>query len=1332
MDKAIEVIYVKIKHRASKLWLEVTLGKKTGFYGRVLNRESRLFGKIVAFESSDIIKYCTTSLSGLGSPYIPTSETCTILDTIVPESMNYETHIAIRKIKQAIGGNLTDYVCQKLNYNHIELCKALAAEQVDAVAMAIYNIEERGQGMIIGDQTGIGKGRTAAAMIRYGHVQGHKPIFMSEKSTLFSDIYRDMVDIGSGDLNPFIVNAQGSESNVKDKEGTIIYKAPIGSDQARIISSGVIPAKYDYVLCTYSQFSAKEFTDKKGFLQSIARGNILIMDEAHNASGSSNTGEYLKGVVADCQGVLFLSGTFAKRPNNMPIYAMKTSMKDANMDSDQLVEAIKQGGVALQEVLASQLVMEGQMLRRERSFDGVEVNFLTLDELAEEHRAICDNITEIIRDMIVFQRDFIAPEIEKMNKASVADGTRVTERNGTNMAGVKNSPYFSKVFNVFNQMLFAVKADAVADRTIMRLREGKSVVVAFASTMGSFLADMKAEDGQGVSNGDVINADFKTVLQKGLDGLLRYTESDHAGKKTYSQLDIAEFSADAQAFYWEIVDKVKSASTGISISPIDNMIQKIEAAGFSVSEITGRQLAVQFDQGKMYKVTAKIEAKRVKDEAENLGKPGASTVGMVINRPKENVTDAVRKFNNNQTDVLLINQSGSTGISAHAVITDDVKLEQVKQRCMVILQPELNISTEVQKRGRINRTGQQMPPIYDYISSAIPAEKRLVMMLQMKLKSLDANTTSNQNQSEAVLNVDDFLNKYGDKIVHGYLLNNLEINEMLNDPLGLKKDNEDGSKIPEDLAYKTSGRVAILSCEQQEQFYATIIEEYRDHVKYLISMDEFNLVVQTMNLEAETIEAKTCIAGTGGKSAFGNDSIMEKCMCNVLRKPYSLTELQNLLKESLGDKSPQQAKDELVTRHRRFTEEKKAKDVAALHNKFADAINNIHDERGYKKLTDQGERAQYLKERTESLIAARDAAIEDEKEHSDNRYRTMHGNFDYFTIGASYNYPFVVYGGTDPVTVPAIFVGFQIDYKKANPYAPSSVKLRFALSDSHKNIVLASSGEQGQQIRAVIGSSVNGGRMDYLPRWEQLTTKSAVSRKVRYIVTGNLLQASAMYKGSLISYSTLDGSVKKGMLMPDNWTPESKRGGAEVILPIDRALPIIEGLYFGDSLQTMNGIVFHRGRYGSSRYEVSVPKTQKYQHIFQDKDLIALCTNTHDGFEMRSGKMVANFESSNMRELVSILQKKFSVSIKCNPDQLGISLDVDHQKAGQKTPETASAEAQYEKDKQIFERRQFDAQQARERVRGGISYEENEQAAAVKAKAKAKAKAKFLFLASKF
>jgi len=135
------------------------------------------------------------------------------------------------------------------------------------------------------------------------------------------------------------------------------------------------------------------------------------------------------------------------------------------------------------------------------------------------------------------------------------------------------------------------------------------------------------------------------------------------------------------------------------------------------------------------------------------------------------------------------------------------------------LQAELDINTEVQKRGRINRTGQILKPIYDYVNSAIPAEMRLMMMLQKKLKSLDANTTSNQKQSTKILDVPDFLNKYGDKVVKEYLLENPQVNDLIGDPLHLKKSGSDASSQDEsrgdnesieDAAHRVSGRVAVL------------------------------------------------------------------------------------------------------------------------------------------------------------------------------------------------------------------------------------------------------------------------------------------------------------------------------------------------------------------------------------------------------------------------------------------------------------------------------------------------------------------------------------------
>jgi len=129
---------------------------------------------------------------------------------------------------------MDNFVRHRLKYpNKDALCKVLSAEQIDAVAMAIYNIEARSQGMIIGDQTGIGKGRIAASMIRYAVMQGLKPVFLTEKANLFSDIYRDLSAIGSGHLKPFIVNSRESKTDIKDEDGEVIYQsAPPGEPRA--------------------------------------------------------------------------------------------------------------------------------------------------------------------------------------------------------------------------------------------------------------------------------------------------------------------------------------------------------------------------------------------------------------------------------------------------------------------------------------------------------------------------------------------------------------------------------------------------------------------------------------------------------------------------------------------------------------------------------------------------------------------------------------------------------------------------------------------------------------------------------------------------------------------------------------------------------------------------------------------------------------------------------------------------------------------------------------------------------------------------------------------
>lgn len=221
--------------------------------------------------------------------YKSAANNVTPLGSVVPKQLVEDTTKALNKLKVALGGDVSGYVASRLHMNMTELCDALAAEQVDGVALAMYNIEKRAQSVIIGDQTGIGKGRQAAAMIRYGLLSGYLPVFFTDRYTLFSDMYRDCKALGIKDARPLIVNAGASvvdfdhiieekekgapdeiwsplseeEEDAKfeaelmqlyQKQYEVVYKAPKKTILQGLFENGDIPSNaFDYLMITYSQ-----------------------------------------------------------------------------------------------------------------------------------------------------------------------------------------------------------------------------------------------------------------------------------------------------------------------------------------------------------------------------------------------------------------------------------------------------------------------------------------------------------------------------------------------------------------------------------------------------------------------------------------------------------------------------------------------------------------------------------------------------------------------------------------------------------------------------------------------------------------------------------------------------------------------------------------------------------------------------------------------------------------------------------------------------------------------------------------------------------------------
>jgi hypothetical protein len=232
--------------------------------------------------------------------------------------------------------------------------------------------------------------------------------------------------------------------------------------------------------------------------------------------------------------------------------------------------------------------------------------------------------------------------------------------------------------------------------------------------------------------------------------------------------------------------------------------------------------------------------------------------------------------------------------------------------------------------------------------------------------------------------------------------------------------------------------------------------------------------------------------------------------------------------------------------------------------------------------------------------------------------------------------------------VPAIFLGFVIDTKKKNPYAPSGIKLRFAIANSSKYLAIPAS--YSEDIMAIIGASVDVAQHSlstHLDSWEEYTKQNNVDRRIRHIITGNLLQAFSDFKGKLVSYTTIEGETKKGILMPENWNP-TEQVQDRVVVPILKALPLIKSLTSHASLVTNNGLSFFR--YGDFYKLIIAASRSRGGDIYLDGQILELVEKNN--FEKVSDKMVALLPYQNIDKLVQVLQNNHSLSVTIHSYQL--------------------------------------------------------------------------------
>lgn len=829
------------------------------------------------------------------------------IDYSVPASQANDQFNAILSLQEEVG-DLEQYVANELQYGSVEEMRdGLMSLQVETIAAAVHQMKERGKSIIIADQTGVGKGRQAGGIIRWAQRNGKVPVFITEKPTLYTDMFYDMVDSGTDDIVPLVTNSKEGVKKRKpegkeDAPDEIMFSNPdtkkLMADLGRV---GKLPGDANALFTTYAQLGQ---ANRRAALSKLAENEdvVLIMDESHTAAGeTSNINAYLSDLIPNAYGSTFLSATFAKRPEHLAFY-FNTDLSDAVDNIQQLVEALRNGGTQLQEVMSQALTRGGQLFRREIDYTGVSLDVKFDASKEARDREYADAITGYVRQVI--EKDFkITNDLEGGMNSPVAVANRLLEAGNIDQAQydeiieqaredmgkpkkeqrlrVNFTPTNNVIHNLMGNLMVAAKADGTVDEVIAAMtavdEDGKPApqkpIVGLDKTNAALLQDFVAMRELEVG-ADMSDFNWASMIELYANKSYNVSISWRGRQNWEAKGQVKREDVSDQDLVAEMDEVVEDARQGLAfidlpLSPIDYISQRIQDRAqkelgkqVRVAEITGRHNG-------------------------GIGIDYSGDTPVLKRLPKINARNTIDAFNGGEAespmdeadwiDALIINRSGSTGISAHS----SIKHGDRRERHMIIIEPAGDINIFQQMLGRIFRTGMgDTMPHYTIMGASIPADARTIAVLRKKMESLNAQTSSNKEGATGV-DIVDFLNKYGDEIVEDWINDNTTFSELFPNWASKKAENK--------LAYWASARIGLMPFSMQENFFEEVTDKYLAYIAELDERGENDLEQQFHDwkgIPREEIKIAEVKQGTEG-TGFASGSYIVRYLIEKEFKPMS-------------------------------------------------------------------------------------------------------------------------------------------------------------------------------------------------------------------------------------------------------------------------------------------------------------------------------------------------------------------------------------------------------------------------------------------------------------
>lgn len=770
-----------------------------------------------------------------------------------------------------------------------------------------------------------------------------------------------------------------------------------------------------------------------------------------------------------------------------------------------------------------------------------------MPKISSVDKSVVENISAIQATILEFDRIKQAA-VKDLDKELKAEAKALAFDNSTGTTGAESTNFTSIMHNLVDVSLLALKAEATVQECLESLRNNQKPVIALANTMGSFIGDYAKSNG--LSPGTPIDLSFADLLKRYLERTRDILVQEPGGSRSRHYLTDDELGLEGVSQYEAALEQINDTDlSGIPISPIDYIKHQLQKEGYRVSEVTGRTETVEYDaEGNTF------YAQRDSSKA-----------------AARNNIDA---FNAGSIDALILNRSGSTGISLHA----SERFADQKQRHMIVVQPEKDINQFMQTLGRVHRTGQVVLPKFMLLMANIPAEKRPNAVLLKKMASLNANTSAARKSGISFDHVPDFMNDYGDQVVADIIVNNPILNHQLDYPL--KGNGEELST--EKAVTKVTGRITVLPLAEQEAFYDHLEREYTELVERSEAMGESILEANTLDLDARTVARIEAIApDAANNSPFSSGVYLEVVDARTPRKPLTTLEVANFCRKSLELEPLKEVTD---CEFEKVRSEAKANNAVEI-----TAINKRVDE--YRRMA------------TRKLSSS---ATEKFSEKLDKQCEYIRGALQDFPVGERVR----VVTSKQNIFYGVVARVWDAGSKSGNPVTPANWKMQLLLADSARELTVPLS-----KVNTFKENSIN-----VMPSARDLFAGEDVYdlfdlqqtqlRQERQIFTGNLLRAYEAFEGKLINFTDTEGKIRQGVLTPQGFDIEKSMESKPVRMPTaaDARQFITEVTQRTGSLKTLDELLTIKAERRGNGFVLQAPKPRDTGgQYYLDPDILAAC-----------------------------------------------------------------------------------------------------------------------------